>query len=135
MFKQAKWIWHPTEANSDTYIEFFASCELKNSQEAILRIAADSDYSFYVNGQLAASGQYNDYPHSRAYDEVDISKYLSPGENTVGICVWYIGDSNFMYCKGEPGLIFEIESDNEILLASDKNIFCRKFQIFLRFHL
>lgn len=126
MFSKAKWVWHPENKESDTYIEFIASCECKNSQEAVLRIAADSDYSFYINGTFVTCGQYQDYPDSRAYDEVDISDYLKPGKNDIGICVWYIGDTNFMYCKGEPGLIFEIVTDNEVLLASDRHILCKK---------
>ena len=38
MFSKAKWVWHPENKESDTYIEFIASCECKNSQEAVLRI-------------------------------------------------------------------------------------------------
>ncbi len=126
MFSKAKWIWHPDYDTSDTYIEFFASCECKNSQEAVLRIAADSDYAVFINGNFVASGQYMDYPHNRAYDEIDISKYLVSGVNTFGFCIWYIGESNFMYSHGEPGLIYEVDSGGEILLYSDKNTFCRK---------
>lgn len=126
MFSKAKWVWYPEIETNDTYIEFFASCECNHSQEAKMRISVDSDYSLYINGKLAASGQYQDYPWNRSFDEIDISEFLKDGINTFGFVVWYVGDSNFMYCHGEPGLIYEIESDGQILLASDRNTLCRK---------
>ncbi len=125
MFQKAKWIWQATEEN-DTYVDFFTSCDLLKPQGVKMRIAADSDYALYINGQYAASGQYQDYPWNRAYDEMDISEFLKDGPNTFEITVWYIGESSSNYCHGEAGLIFEIEAGGEILLASDRRVLCRK---------
>lgn len=42
----------------------------------VLQISADSNYAAYINGRLAAWGQYADYPYDKIYDEVDVTEFL-----------------------------------------------------------
>ena len=86
MFKSGKWIWHKDGQSKDLYVNFIN--EFECGQKNVLKIAADSDYTVYVNGSLAAFGQYQSYPDRRVYDEVDISGFTKPGKNLLAVTVW-----------------------------------------------
>ncbi len=131
MFTKAKWIWLPTEA-PDTYADFIDDFEYKGGK-AVLRISVDSNYAAYVNGKLAAFGQYADFPRNKIGDEIDITEYVKNGTNRLAVIVWYYGkymeninNSPLTYTVGDPGLIYEIEIDGNTVAASDKNTLCRK---------
>ena len=84
----SKWIWLDREAAADTYGEFYDRF-LYEGGKAELRISADSNYAVYVNGKLADSGQYPDFPHYKIYDTLDLTPYVRVGENHLGITAWY----------------------------------------------
>lgn len=121
MFNNSKWIWGRDVTGSDTYCDFISSCICDSKKQTLIRIASDSNYALYINGQYVESGQYSDYPNHRVYDEIDISKYIVDGINYFAFTVWYMGDGSFIYSHGEAGLIYEIESDGELLLCSDEH--------------
>ena len=116
MFTKAKWIWLPEEA-PDTYADFVQSFSY-TSGDATLRISCDSNYVAYINGQLAAFGQYADYPNRKIGDTVDVTPFVKEGINHLAIIVWYYGDLpgiNFhTYVPGRAGLIFEVEAKERI---------------------
>jgi len=119
MFLSAKPVWFSPECKPDEYTqtaETFPLSSLPGS--AILRIAADSDYTIFVNGQLAAFGQYANYPFRRFYDELDILPYLRIGHNELSVLGWYYGVNSSTYCCGTAFVCYEIEADSSILLAS-----------------
>ena len=73
----AKWIFHPTLAEKDSYCDFYDSFSYaKGEGRVLVRISADSNYALYINGRLADSGQYADFPHYKIYDELDITPLL-----------------------------------------------------------
>ena len=123
MFKKGKWIWHKDGESPDLYVDFVK--EFTCGEKTVIRIAVDSDYTVYVNGALAAFGQYQDYPDHRVYDEVDISPLTKEGSNSLFIKVWYYGAQFFTYTKGSAGLIYEIESDGAVTAYSDKDTYSR----------
>ena len=61
-FEKAVWIWRQGVAGNDEYCDFSESFEIRDTGSYRLRIAADSNYTVYINGALAAFGQYADYP-------------------------------------------------------------------------
>ncbi len=121
MFNNAKWIWRGV-AQGDEYAEFYTPFEY-SGKRMTLDISADSNYAVYVNGTLAAFGQYPDYPHYKIYDEIDITKDCKKGKNHLAIIVWYYGEiKSSTYCEGRAGLMFELFADGESVAHSSENI-------------
>ena len=119
MFLSAKPVWFSPECKPDEYIQAAETLSLSALPgSAILRIAADSDYTVFVNGQLAAFGQYANYPFHRFYDEVDILPYLQIGYNELSVLGWYYGVNSSTYCCGTAFICYEIEAAGDVLLAS-----------------
>ena len=85
MFKKGKWIWSGEGQSPDLYVNFIKRFECGG--KATLKIAADSDYTVYINGKLAAFGQYACYPERKVYDEIDVSEYTVWGENLLAVTV------------------------------------------------
>ena len=121
--KNAKWIWHNGAAQQDEYCEALEVVELSES-DATLYISADSNYAVYVNGSLAAFGQYPDYPYDKVYDARDISAYIRKGRNVIAIRAWYYGiDNTQTYYPGKAGVIYSLHSaGRELLSSSEKSL-------------
>ena len=123
--KKASWIWENAEIHADEYAKFYDRFSF-NDAPVTLEISCDTNYECYVNGKLAAFGQYSDYPYDKVFDRIDITPFCKKGENTVCILVWYIGFDSSTYCKGVPALIYEITSGEEILTFSSEKTLCKK---------
>ena len=78
MKANSKWIWPTKEVQADQYGEFYQPFEY-SGEKAELRISADSNYAVYVNGKLATSDQYPDYPHYKVYDVIDLTPFCEQG--------------------------------------------------------
>ncbi len=116
----AKWIWNSNGAKADEYCEFHDSFEF-SSGKITLEISVDTQYVLYINGTLAAFGQYADYPHDKIFDRVDITQYCKEGLNKVDITVWYYGETCFTYYKGNAALMYKIYCGEKILCKSDEH--------------
>ena len=129
MKANSKWIWAACEKQVDQYAEFLDTFEY-SGQKADLYISADSNYAVYINGKLAASDQYPDYPHYKIYDQVDLSAYCRRGRNHLGVIVWYYGLSNMSYVPGNAALRYELRLDDALHCMSDERTLsriCRTF--------
>ncbi len=121
----AKWIWAKKDAatwgtesaQADEYAEFLEIVD-HFGEHATLAISADSNYAVYINGALAAFGQYADYPHDKVYDVIDVSSYMRKGKNVIGIRVWYYGCASSTYCLGRAGVIYGLDVDGVSVLRS-----------------
>lgn len=120
----ASWIWRKGEALVDEYVDFLSDFSGVQGP-TLLRIAADSNYAAFVNGNLAAFGQYADYPQYKVYDQVDITPFVQPGENRLAIQVWYYGEDSQTYLLGKAGLIFQVESEGKLLAQSGEDTLSR----------
>ena len=120
IFNQATWIWVDKNSSPDTYGEFFDEFTWKKGEVNCL-LSCDSDYTLFVNGKYVASNQYGDFEWYKSYDKIDITPYLTAGKNTIAILVWYFGTDSQRYKTGKAGLIFELQSKDEVLLASGEN--------------
>lgn len=88
-----------------------------------LRIAADSKYWLYVNGELVVrEGQLKrgPNPNDTYIDSLGLDN-LQKGSNTVMVLVNYFGKSGYSH-RNSPvaGLYFDLRADNAAVLASDK---------------
>lgn len=75
------------------------------------RIAADSKYWLWVNGQMAVFEgglKRGPSPHGTYYDEIDIAPYLQKGNNTIALLTVYFGKEGFSHKdSGHGALLFE----------------------------
>lgn len=121
------WIWENRNPQYDEYADFSAVFFVRADQKAVsLRISSDSNYAAYINGKLAAFGQYADLPHCKVADTHDIAKYCKDGENEILITVWYHGAPSSTYQTGKAGLFFEITAGECVAAASGYHTLCRK---------
>jgi len=93
----------------------------KAPTSAIARIAADSKYWLWINGELAVfEGQLKrgPTPSDTYFDRVDLTKFLRKGKNTIAILLWYFGKEGFSHkSSGQPGLVFDAKIDGKPLLS------------------
>ena len=104
------------------WMAFRKNFELKNVPEkAACRIACDSKYWLYVNGErVVANGQLHRKPTLKGtyHDVVDISNHLKPGKNVVAVLVWYFGKDGVSHKdSGVAGLLFDMQTDGFELLS------------------
>lgn len=122
-FSKAKWIWTDNVASPDEYAEFYDEMYLEGSG-AELFISSDSNCAVYMNGALCAFGQYADFPYSKVYDRIDLTKYIRKGKNVLAIRVWYYGiDTTSTYYPGDAGLIYSLSAEGrEISFSSSATL-------------
>ncbi len=124
MKANSKWSWPACEPGVDQYAEFYQAFEYVG-EKAELRISADSNYAVYVNGKLAASDQYPDYPHYKVYDVIDLSPFCNKGQNHLAVVVWYYGLGNYSYVIGNAALRYELWLDETLAGCSDEHTLSR----------
>ena len=80
-------------------------------QEALARIAVDSKYWLWINGQLVVfEGELKRGPNPQDsyFDPVDLTPYLHAGENQIALLLWYFGKDAFSHLSsGQPQMWFE----------------------------
>lgn len=126
----ADWIWHCGENDEDEYAEFIDSFNF-GGEAVKVNISARGDYTLFVNGQYAASGQYGDFEHYKVYDQIDITSFLKEGENKIAILAWYFGKTGMRYFTPDYGIMYEILCDDKVLCASSESTMSRKSKGYL----
>ncbi|MEM9353121.1 MAG: alpha-L-rhamnosidase C-terminal domain-containing protein [Planctomycetota bacterium] len=114
-----------TEAAStppNTWACFRKQFSLEDAPErAELRIACDSKYWLWVNGELAVfEGQLKrgPNPEDTYFDRVDVSGLLKPGPNTLAVLVWHFGKHGMSHKNsGRLGLIVDGNIDGTRLVT------------------
>ena len=121
------WIWENTHPRKDEYADFADRFVVSTESEPVsLEISADSNYAVYVNGSLAAFGQYSDFPHCKVVNTHDISPFCVVGENALLITVWYWGETTFSYYPGQAGLYYQVRTNGAVSAISGEHTRCRK---------
>ena len=120
----AKWVWIDKNSEPDTYGEFYDAFVWEGGEVAC-RLSCDGDYTLYINGQYVSSNQYGDYEWYKSYDNIDITPFLKKGKNSIAVLVWHFGTDSQRYIKAQAGLIFELQSNGKVLLASGENTLAR----------
>ena len=95
----------------------------KKPTEAQVYITADDYYKLYVNGKFVCQGPAPSYHFNYNYNTVDITDYLSEGDNTVAVHTLYQGLINRVWQSGDNrhGLLMDIIADGECVLKSDES--------------
>jgi alpha-L-rhamnosidase len=121
----ARWIVHPgmdTLPNQWLAFRTVVDRGRQPGREMIAKIATDSKYWLYINGDLVVfeGGLKRGPTPSDTYaDLVDIGPYLKEGKNVIGVLVWFFGKHGFSHnSSGLPGLYFSAPSGEE-MIASD----------------
>lgn len=125
MFEKSRWIWQNAEHKPDEYADFKIDLVKISGKKYIMSLSADSNYFVAINGKTAFFGQYSDYPEYKAYDSVDITDYLSEGNNEIIVSVYYHGIELPTYALGEAGFIYEITEDGQVIAVSNENTLSR----------
>ncbi len=117
---------NPRQVNaSGSWHAFRKDVNVKSVPEkAIARIAVDSKYWLWVNGELVVfEGGLKRGPNPRdSYcDEVDLAPYLKRGKNQIAILVWFFGKDGFSHLNsGKVGLFFDADLGDGQKIVSDK---------------
>jgi len=86
-------------------------------RQAMARIAADSKYWLWINGKLVVfEGQLKrgPTPQDTYYDQLDLSKHLHKGDNTIAVLLWYFGKHGFSHkSSGKAGFVFDATVDGK----------------------
>ena len=93
---------------------------------ALLRIAADSHYAVYVNGEYIYASQFPDDEKLRIYDEIDITAFVKAGENALNITAYCTLTDSSVYRRGKPYVIYEVFGGETSIAASGKDTKIRK---------
>lgn len=131
LLENAHWIWCSSKPQNDEYGEFVDSFSYENGK-VILQISADSNYAAYINGHLAAWGQYADFPYDKVYDQVDVTEFCRKGENRLAVIVWYYGaDFTSVYYPGNAGLLYALINNDDVLCQSGSHTLARMSKAYM----
>ena len=96
-------------------------------EKAIARIATDSKYWLYVNGEnvvFEGGLKRGPTPFDTYYDVVDLKPFLKKGRNTIAVLTWFFGKQGFSHVNsGVPGFLFDATTNGEsgLCLISDSS--------------
>ena len=121
----ASWITADDTTRNDrnVWIEFQKEFILKKqAKKAEARIAADSKYWLWINGEMVVfEGGLKRGPNRNDtyYDVVDLASYLRKGKNEIKVLLWHFGKSGFSHnSSGKSGIIIDAPA---IGLRTDKS--------------
>ncbi|MBQ4515637.1 MAG: hypothetical protein II978_02485 [Clostridia bacterium] len=120
----AKAIWADDKELPNRYLRFQGKFNAQTGKKVQFYVCTDTKYELYINGNLAAFGQYEDFPQKKIYDEIDISDYIEDGENLVSVLAYSQGEDSMQHMCGLPMVIFAAVSDGKALFVSDESIKC-----------
>lgn len=94
--------------------------EIKN---VVAQIAVDSKYWLYINGEMVVregAVKRGETMNSTYYDEVDITKHLKEGTNTIAVLVWYWGDTSISHnSSGQGAFLFQAKTGDHYLISDE----------------
>jgi len=112
----AHWIWYPGAQNTVNF-HFFARKVLSLPsavRKAVIHITAFTDYTLFVNERFVGRGpQPGDPARLVFYDTHDVTAYLEPGENVIGVLCHNYGIGIHGQHKGPGGLLAQVEIETE----------------------
>ena len=101
--------------------------------ELPVRIACDSKYWLWVNGELVVLEgglKRGPTPTGTYFDRVDVAPFLRPGENTIAVLLWHFGRHGFSHNdSGKVGLIVDGSGDG-LSLRTDSTWRARRHPAF-----
>ncbi|MBR2949270.1 MAG: hypothetical protein IKC46_05340 [Lachnospiraceae bacterium] len=131
MFTKADWIWYEALAKADSYGEFYDTFQGRKGK-ITLSVSCDSNYAVYLNGHLAAFGQYADFEHYKVADCVEVTDFCQDGTNHLAVIVWHYKQASSAYSPQKAGLIYELRAEADadaapaVLAFSSADTLCRQ---------
>lgn len=121
---KANWItYNKTNTKENSWTVYRKSFKLEKDPKGLViaNIATDSKYWLYINNELVVFEgglKRGPTPYDTYYDEVEISKYLKQGHNTIAILVWFWNRDGFCHKNsGKSGLLFEANLGKRNILS------------------
>ena len=116
---------HPPHLRN-RHIIYRKKVTLPSFAQATMRITADDYYKLYVNGKFVTEGPTAGYPEAYFYNEIELSDFLTEGENTIAVHCYYQGLINRVFVSGDlrQMLWCELYLDGELFLESDESFKC-----------
>lgn len=108
------------------HILFRRCVTLGKIKKATLKISADDYYKLYINGVFVTQGPAPSYPSSYFYNELDVTPYLTEGENVIAVHTYYQGLINRVWVSGDMRqmLWLSLDTDGTTALVSDESWKC-----------
>ncbi|MCC8130584.1 MAG: family 78 glycoside hydrolase catalytic domain [Ruminococcus sp.] len=105
----------------DYYALFRHKFVLESTENVTLRISADDYYKLRLNGAFVCQGPAQGYYFSYNFNELDVSRFLKPGENEISALVFYQGGINREWCSADnrQGLIVDIFQNGRFIFGTD----------------
>ena len=121
---RAHWITsEKTPGQKNVWLAFRRTFDMTDTTLSALRIAVDSKYWLWLNGELIifeGGLKRGPTPQDTYYDQVDLGGKLQPGKNTIAILLWYFGKEGMSHrSSGKAGLIAELYQDDRLVLQTD----------------
>ena len=112
---------HPKELYNK-HIIFRKKASFDSFKRATLKITADDYYKLYINGKFVTEGPSPGYHNNYYYNEIDVTDFLTEGENTFAVHTYYQGFINRVWVSGDlrEMLWLELSLDGSIALVSDE---------------
>ncbi len=98
----------PGGGEPDEYTDFFPEAVFREGKKYLLRVASDSDYNVFLDGELAGFGQYSDYPDRLVYDEYELAPRT--GSRLV-IRSWHCGIDSLTHIAHPAYTVFALFED------------------------
>ncbi|MEE4312603.1 MAG: alpha-L-rhamnosidase N-terminal domain-containing protein [candidate division KSB1 bacterium] len=110
----AKWIWKDQEDYRLYNQTVVARKEiaLRDIQQAVMRITADSFYRLYLNGEWVNDGPCRGWPEHYYYDELDVTSFLHAGVNEIRIIAKFWGTGTFHQIPQQAGLLAQLDVED-----------------------
>ena len=115
----AQWIWQQENGPSNTWVAFRRTIHIGEvPADAVTKISVDTKYWLWINGKMVlfegglcrGAG-----PNTIYYDTVDLAPYLTAGENTIAILVWYWGRTRKPHeDSGNGGLLVSADWNSDL---------------------
>lgn len=121
LFKQAIPVWEKdkeTEMNYHLLFRSVLSGDCLKSSSTKIALTASNMYQLFINGQFVAEGPARAGHGYYRVDEIDVSQYLSDGENVIAIYVAGYYVPNFYLIRQPAFLCAEILCDDKVLVAT-----------------
>jgi len=106
----ARWIWLPCERTlANTFVLFRREVEVEGEVASARGwISADSRYRLFVNGRRVQWGPAPCDPRAYEADPIDLTRWLMPGPNVIGVEVLFYGHGEGTWPFGKPGFLFAL---------------------------
>lgn len=140
---QAQWIWQAEDGPDNSWVAFRKNVSIDRIPDRVVaNISADSKYWMWINGEMVvfeggvARGPSPARPWNRKkdmwtlppetkpsntwYEEVDLTKHLKTGDNTIAVLAWYWGKETHKGThidSGKGGFIFQAEINGQRIVS------------------